>query len=350
MNATEYFVYLLSCHLNSVEPKGEKRMDWQQIYNLAEINNLTAVIAYEIKRLPSDCRPGGTIGSWFSESYENTVHSFRPNLQSLSTFINTLTEEKIAHVLFKGVVLRNYYPFPELRIGSDMDIIIRATDYIRAIEVLKKKGFIEKSVESNAATLQLEKDIFELHTELESINIQSKIYFATPFDDISDASGYTYKLKPIYHLLYIVTHIAHHLQTGGASIKMIMDIDVLIRRYPEMDINEFLLLSDNIKIGKTAETLLAFSKKIFNTPVVLNFTFEDEDTLPLFDDFMRVFSMGKILGTPEENEETAEEKNVLGFIKNVFSNVVKPKQEEEALTDYQIQLLEELGLRKSTEE
>ncbi|MDE6413139.1 MAG: nucleotidyltransferase family protein, partial [Eubacterium sp.] len=232
----------------------------------------------------------------------------------------------------------------------DRDIIIRATDYIRAIEVLKKKGFIEKSVESNAATLQFEKDIFELHTELESINIQSKIYFATPFDDISDASGYTYKLKPIYHLLYIVSHIAHHLQTGGASIKIIMDIDVLIRRYPEMDINEFLLLSDNIKIGKTAETLLAFSKKIFNTPVVLNFTFEDEDTLPLFDDFMRVFSMGKILGTPEENEETTEEKNVLGFIKNVFSNVVKPKEEKEVLTDYQIQLLEELGIKKANEE
>ena len=65
---------------------------------------------------------------------------------------------------------------------------------------------------------------------------------------------------------------------------------------------------------------------------------------------MRVFSMGKIFGTPEENEETAEEKNVLGFIKNVFSNVVKPKEEEEALTDYQIQLLEELGLRETANE
>ena len=349
MNATEYFVYLLSCHLNSVEPKGEKRMDWQQIYNLAELNNLTAVIAYEIKKLPSDCRPGGTIGSWFSENYENTIHSFRPNLQSLSTFINVLTEERIAHALFKGVVLRNYYPFPELRVGSDMDIIVRSTDYISAIEALKKKGFIEKSVESNSATLQFERDIFELHTELESINIQSKIYFATPFDDISDASGYTYKLKPIYHLLYIVSHIAHHLQTGGASIKMIMDIDVLLRRYPDLDINEFLILSDNIKIGKTAETLLAFSKKIFNTPIVLNFTFEDEDTLPLFYDYMHAFLMGKILGTPKEKEKVAEKKNVLGILKSIFSSVAKSKEEEE-LSDYQIQLLEELGIRETTEE
>lgn len=195
MNSTEYFIYLLSCHLNAVEPKGEKRMDWQQIYNLAEKNNLTAIIAYEIKRLPADCRPGGTIGAWFNECFENAMHSFRPNLQSLSNFIGALTEKRISHVLFKGVILRNYYPFPELRVGTDMDVVIRPAEYINAVEVLKKKGFIEKTIESNSATLQFEKDVFELHTELESINIQSKIYFATPFDDISDSSGYTYKLN-----------------------------------------------------------------------------------------------------------------------------------------------------------
>ncbi len=350
MNSTEYFIYLLSCHLNAVEPKGEKRMDWQQIYNLAEKNNLTAIIAYEIKRLPADCRPGGTIGAWFNECFENTMHSFRPNLQSLSNFIGALTEKRISHVLFKGVILRNYYPFPELRVGTDMDVVIRPAEYINAVEVLKKKGFIEKTIESNSATLQFEKDVFELHTELESINIQSKIYFATPFDDISDYSGYTYKLKPVYHLLYIVSHIAHHLQTGHASIKMIMDIDVLIRRYPEININEFLILSDNIKIGKTAEALLAFSKKIFNTPVVLNFTFEDEDTLPLFHDFVYAFSMGRVFGTSEEIEENAEKKNKFDFVKNFIDKISKSKKQEDELTCYQLQLLEELGLKEAAEE
>ncbi|MBD5083345.1 MAG: nucleotidyltransferase family protein [Clostridiales bacterium] len=350
MNATEYFIYLLACHLNAVEPKGEKRLDWQQIYNIAERNNLTAVIAYEIKRLPADCRPSGTIGAWFNESYENTIHSFRPNLQSLSNFINILTEERIDHALFKGVVLRNYYPFPELRVSSDMDILIRPADYVNVIEVLKKRGFVEKSIESNKATLQFEKDIFELHTELESINIQSKIYFATPFDDISDSTGCTYKLTPVYHLLYLVSHIAHHLQTGYATIKMIMDIDVLIRKFPDININEFLILSDNIKIGKTAETLLAFSKKIFNTPVVLNFTFEDEDTLPLYNDFVTAFLTGRVLGVHEENEDSAENKNALGFVKSIFDKFSKTKKQETELSYYQVQILEELGLKEAEEE
>lgn len=349
MNATEYFIYLLACHLNGEQPKGEKRLDWQHIYNLAEKNNLTAVIAYEIKSLPADCRPVGTLGAWFNECYENTVHSYRPNLQSLANFISVLKDERIAHIPFKGVVLRNYYPFPELRVGSDMDVIVKPADYISAIEALKKRGFADKNIESNSATLHYEKDVFELHTELESINIQSKIYFATPFDDISDSSGYTYKLKPAYHLLYAVSHIAHHLQVGGASIKMVMDIDVLIRRYPEININEFLILCDNIKIGKTAETLLAFAKKIFNTPVVLNFTFEDEDTLPLFEDYVSAFTMGRILGTHETAENDSHKKGIVHFVKGLINQFSKPKKQENELSYYQLQIFEELGLKRSEE-
>lgn len=342
METNIYFIYLLACHLNGNKPKGEKRLDWQQIYNLAEKHGVTAIIAYEIKRLPENCRPGGTLGAWFSEGFENTIHSYRAKLQSLSALTAALSEKRIAHALFKGVVLRNYYPFPELRIGADADILVKPADYIKAVEALTQKGFADKLIESNHAELCFDKDIFELHTELESINIQSKIYFATPFDDISNAVGYTYKLKPVYHLLYIVSHIAHHLQTGGASIRMVMDIDVLIRKYPDMNINEFLILSDNIKIGKTAESLLAFSKKVFNTPVVLNFTFEDDGTQPLFADYVAAFISGSIFGTPDE-EEQEKSKHAVDIIKRIFKKISDPKKEEEK-TEYQLGVMEELGI------
>lgn len=343
METTEYFIYLLSCHLNATAPKGEKRMDWQQIYNLSEKHGVTAIIAYEIKQLRSEFRPGGTIGAWFNESFENTIHSHRARLQSLALLISALSEKGIMHELFKGVVLRNYYPFPELRIGADADILIKPADYLAAVEALQEKGFSEKLIESNHAVFLNEKDIFELHTEFESINIQSKIYFATPFDDISNASGYTYKLKPVYHLLYLVSHIAHHLQAGGASIRMIMDLDVIIRKYPEININEFLMLSNNIKIGKTAETLLAFSRKIFNTPVVLHFTFEDEDTRPLFEDYISTFVSGKVFGKPDTELQENGKKNAAGIILNLFRRITKPK-EDKGLSEYQLQLMEELGI------
>lgn len=41
---------------------------------------------------------------------------------------------------------------------------------------------------------------------------------------------------------------------------MIMDIDALLRYYPDMDMEKFMALCDNIKIKRTAQALIALSK------------------------------------------------------------------------------------------
>ncbi len=344
MDTTEYFIYLLACHLNGNMPRGEKRLDWQQVYNLADKHNVTAIVAHEIKKLSEEYRPGGTIGAWFSENLEATRMDFIVKLNSLSEFISVLSKAKIEHLLYKGVVLRNLYPVPGLRVGSDADVIVKPVDFISAIEALGQAGFVEKNVKSNIAEMQIAKDNFEIHTEFESINIQSKIYFATPFDDVSDSIDYTYKLKPAYHLLYVIIHIAHHLKTGGVGIRMIMDIDVLIRKYPEININELLRLCENVKIGKTAEVLIALSKKLFNTPVSIHFTFEDEDTQPLLRELTSTVISGNILGNSGTEAEAADNKG--NFFKKLFGKIASSKNTAEETDNYVAQLLEELEIKE----
>ena len=347
MDTREYFIYLLGCHLNGVTPRGERRSDWQQIYNLANKNHVAAMVAYEADRLPEDCRPKGETLSLFRRSLGATKDSFDSRLCSMAILMSTLTTAQVPHLIIKGTALRNYYPVPALRTGSDIDVIVRPLDYIKAVEALKERGLEEISVKSNEAQLEMAGDIFEIRTELEHINIQSKIYFSTPFDDISDSMGYTYKLKSVYHLLYIITHIAHHLKTGGAGIRMIMDIDVLIRSNPRIDINEIMILCENIKIGKTAQALIALSKKWFNTPVALNFTFEDRDTQQLLKSLTAAILSGKVFGSAqaEENEEKPK-CFILALLKKIFASnktPVGPSPREK-------ELLRELGLRRSREE
>lgn len=105
-------------------------------------------------------------------------------------------------------------------------------------------------------------EFFDLHTELESINVQSKIYYSTPFDDISESTGHTYKLKPIYHLLYVITHIAYHLKNGGAGIRMIMDIDALLRYYPDMDMENLWRCVIILRLNAQHRRLLLFQKVV----------------------------------------------------------------------------------------
>ena len=254
--------------------------------------------------------------------------------------------------MIKGSALSNNYPVPALRTGGDIDVIVHPLDYSKAIEALTLRGFAGLSVKRNEAQMQIDRDIFEIRTELENINIQSKIYFSTPFDDISEPMGYTYKLKDVYHLLYLVTHTAHHLKEGGTGVRMIMDIDVLIRSHPHIDINEFLSLCENIKIGKTAQALIALSRKWFNTPIAFNFTFEDGGTQQLLNSLTSAILSGGVFGSAEaeETEESTPKSKcrILNIIIEFFRKLFGTEKQPTPLSEREKELMRELGISRAS--
>lgn len=296
MSTSEYFIYLLSCWLNDEKPRGSEDTNWQEIYALAEAHNVTAVITSQIKKLPQGSRPQGKLLSAFNQRLGYTVQNYEIKMRAMTHLIEVLSQAEIDHLLVKGAVLRFLYPSPELRTSGDTDVVVRLSDYEKSVKVLKKAGFKVDFVRKNVSQVVYGGEFFDLHTELESINVQSKIYYSTPFDDISESTGHTYKLKPIYHLLYVITHIAYHLKNGGAGIRMIMDIDALLRYYPDMDMEKFMALCDNIKIKRTAQALIALSKKWFNTPVGNDYTFEDTDERSFYDNLSELIINGGIFG------------------------------------------------------
>lgn len=327
LNSSNYFIYLLSCYLNGEKPICEKDIDWNEIYALSQKHDVTPVISKEIKELDKDKCPKGKLLSAFNQRLENTVKNYEYKTQAITLLVKLLSEAKINHLLIKGAVLRYLYPVPELRTSGDTDVVISPSDYENTVEVLKNGGFSVETVGTTVAELKYNDEVFEIHTELEYINIQSKIYFSTPFDDISEHSGYTYKLKPFYHLLYVITHIAHHLKNGGAGVRMIMDIDALLRYYPDIDIEKFIALCDYIRIKKTALVLIALSKKWFNTPVAIDFTFEDSDEEDFYKNLSRIILNGGVFG--EDNGGISDEdkavsgENSKAFLERVFPHPSK---------------------------
>lgn len=296
MNEKEYFIYLLSCHLNNKKPKGQSSIDWKQIYILAQKHNLTGIIMAEIKQLDKAFRPEKDIYSAFNQNLGFTLQVYESKINAISKLLFVLTEAKIPHLLVKGAVLRNMYSEPALRTSGDTDVVVKESDFSDAVKALEKNGFIKEDVSGVVAAMLYGDERFEIHIELESINVQSKIYFSTPFDDISECSGYTYKLMPIYHLIYVITHIAHHMKIGGAGIRMLMDIDVLVRNYPELDYNLFWNICCNIRLEKTANTLFALCIKWFDTPVYSDFSFDTEDNKDFYENLSSMILDGGTFG------------------------------------------------------
>lgn len=322
MNEKDYFIHLIYCYINDTTPKGVKNIDYNEIYNIAKKHNVVPMLATEIDKLPSKFKPNKELMKKFDDALVQNNKNYQFKMTALTAFLSSLTKAKIPHLLVKGAVLRNIYPNPELRCSVDTDVIIKPTSFFRAIDALRNDGFLVDISNNSVAVAKLGSEVFEVNTELENINIQSKIYFSTPFDDISEKSMYTYKLKPLYHLLYVITHIAHHLKIGGVGIRMIMDIDAIIRNYPNINIKKFLEICDNIKIGYMAKILIALSKKWFKTPVAIDFTFEDEENNKIYDCITQaIFDREKLYDYLENNQKMT--------FKDKFLSLFKSKDKEE---------------------
>lgn len=279
----EYFIELLSSHINAYTPKTQENINWKEIFDLANKHNVTAIVATQIKLLPESCRVQGKGKSYFNQFLGKTLQSYDEKIEAYNFFVKTLTDNGIKHLVVKGAVLRDLYPVKELRTSGDTDVVITKRDYEKCKEILLSNGFTLSQDTGEELDMYYNGQYFEISNTFEYINDETKCFFENPFDEkLSYCDGYTYYLYPMYHLVYVLYHILKHIKHGGAGVRMLLDICVLINTY-DIDINEFLEIMPELKLEKSAKTILTICKKLFRLDIPFNYEIDEEMENKLID-------------------------------------------------------------------
>ncbi|MCD8327235.1 MAG: nucleotidyltransferase family protein [Lachnospiraceae bacterium] len=92
---------------------------------------------------------------------------------ALSTVLHLLNTNGIRYIIFKGTVLREYYPDKELRTMGDIDLAIDKADKDRVHKVMLDVGVSYDEVDSHAevSNYELNGVTFEIHTRVISNNL-----------------------------------------------------------------------------------------------------------------------------------------------------------------------------------
>lgn len=285
----EYFIYLLSCFLNKEKPDGQA-VDWQVIYELADIHDVSGIIAQEIKLLPDEYRPQNKLKSYFNQQLGYTIQGCNKKELARNKIKAFLDKNKIKHIFVKGEVIRQYYPVPELRTSGDIDIIIQPDDFAGTLELLNKSDAVIYKVITDTITTAACGVEIEIH---KYADVKSD-YFNSIFSLCYIQDGYTYALDACNHLLYVTCHLCKHLSYRGAGIRMLMDMDVLIRSIENFNQEDFIKMCSNAGIGKSAQILLSLCNLWFKTPVQPYFNLADD--MALTESFERIMIDGGSFG------------------------------------------------------
>lgn len=134
-------------------------------------------------------------------------------------------------VFFKGAQLRALYSVPELRTMGDLDCLICPEDREKAHRLMCQLGYKRQEQEGAVWVYSMGTIVVEMHTKIARNGLGNGFDYQEFF---SDAMEHTKMqngklcFESEYHVCYLIYHIAKHLSSTGAGVRMIADIAAIL--------------------------------------------------------------------------------------------------------------------------
>lgn len=284
MNQTEQvFLSLLRGYVCGQKLNALPTADWQALYDLAQSHNVTGLVGRILADLPADHRPPEALAVAFRQAMGQTLMAYEKRMAAVQVMEQTLTDAHIPYLTVKGACTAAAYPDPSLRTSGDTDIVLTPDNQQKAVRTLEQRGFAKKVTHDDVVMLTLRGFEFELHTRLESINDGSRALLANPFapEVAYNKSKNVWVLQPVYAVYYTVLHLLHHIKTGGAGVRMLLDTDLLLRKDPSLA-PKVLELAARSGLERSFGCIFALCKQWLDTPLPCSVPALDTDTVEKF--------------------------------------------------------------------
>lgn len=169
--------------------------------------------------------------------------------------------EKIDYMPLKGTLLKELYPKSDMRCMSDVDVLIKVSQYPKIREIMTSLGYSEKTESDHELIWTSSSMLLELHKRIvPSYNQDFYAYFGDGWQLAHKVEGTKsrYKMTGEDEYIYLFTHFAKHYRDGGIGIKHMIDFHVffnanrgLNRQYIEKQLDALGLLAFEKNIRKT---------------------------------------------------------------------------------------------------
>ena len=246
MNAVSTdFLQLIRSYLWGETPR-LRRPDWDGLYELARIHNLTPMIYEAAQGLPAFANASEAVKHAFLESTLQMIVGQQRRTGLLFHIYQKLTDAGLRPLVLKGLVCRLLYPEPDARVSSDEDLWIAPHEFAACDRILSENGFTRKvsavteTLLQGAQTVAYTSPYLELEVHLNPFGTQTDLYqrmsnhFPGAFSNaVSLTIGGTvfYTLQPTDHYLFLLLHLYKHFLSSGAGIRQVMDLLLFYRQY-----------------------------------------------------------------------------------------------------------------------
>ena len=263
---SEYLLHLLGAFIREAEPEVRPDTDWDKLFRLAHIHSVAGILGN--MAMSHDLCADEKNAAFAREICMSTIAGFAHRGALADLFLERLAENGMDHIVMKGYVLKDLYPVPELRTYGDIDIVIRPEDRKKCHELMLSLGYPVKTDWEPVYSYKRPDEFYEIHTELVEVDVSEKAdyraYFRDPWRYAVPEGNHRYQLKPEFHFLYLLVHLAKHIKGSGAGIRLYLDLAAFIRYFGDApDWNRVAGELDTLGLTDFAAVVLAFVERYF---------------------------------------------------------------------------------------
>ncbi len=204
-------------------------IDWQYVYTLCEFHKIANLVSYALdyaapmiqEKIPEKiCR-------MFLHARQQGLAREATQYFSLEEIRQKFEEQQICNILLKGAQLKSYYPSPDMRFLTDLDILCCRQDADRILKIMEELGYTRK-YEGGHHDVYVRKPFMtvEIHWSCSTENKRMDPLFASIWERCMLIEGWScsYQMRWEDYYVYMIGHMEKHLRYSGIGIRMLLDL------------------------------------------------------------------------------------------------------------------------------
>lgn len=214
-----------------------KELSIEKIYKLSKTHNILPLIYEGINLIDSIDKSINEIQLWKRQAMAQEINQIQRSERFLDIYKNFL-DNNIKPIVVKGITCRNIYPFPDSRISSDEDILVKKEDFELCHKILtennmkiidgvdiENKDVVAYICTSSRLMIEVHKTLFNENEE-EHVNIFNAFYkdCFNKSIHVNVQGRVVYTFPETMNLMYLINHTTKHFLHGGVGIRQVCDI------------------------------------------------------------------------------------------------------------------------------
>ena len=242
----EQIIDLLNASIHNTVPKLDysKNIEWDNLINEANAHSITGLLYPALKNIKDNNISKEVIDKLKRYTFNAAIGQSN-HIKRTADILSLFNENNLPVIVLKGLVVREYYPKPDLRTMCDSDVIIHKNDLEKVRKLLLEKGFVEEEDAGHHIAFLNNSFNLEVHWTLanESFRKGQECFQEKIWDDamkIKVGGVDTLSLSLEDLALHLCAHMASHMAISGFGVRQLADLVLLVEhKGNEIDWSEF---------------------------------------------------------------------------------------------------------------